>query len=302
MKKRITTILTLLMLFFSITNVKVYAVDNKNNENRSIKVGTSGTYYPFTFLDENHVKGFEIDLWNEIGKRLGYNVEYETASFSGLFGMLDSSKVDVLANQITITDERKEKYYFSDPYVESGAQIVVEQGNKSSISSVGDLKGKKVGVDLGSNYEQILKDKDSGANIITYQSTDAAFNDLMIGRLDAVVIDKISALININEKKLPLELAGEPFEKVVNSFVFTKNDNNLNLIKEVNSVLSDMKDDGTLEDISNKWLNTNVIAKNNDKSIFTIIYFLLSLFFAKTFSIFSFILLSFYFLLFVMVF
>ena len=264
MKKRITTILTLLMLFFSITNVKVYAVDNKNNENRNIKVGTSGTYYPFTFLDENHVKGFEIDIWNEIGKRIGYNVEYETASFSGLFGMLDSSKVDVLANQITITDERKEKYYFSDPYVESGAQIVVEQGNKSSISSIGDLKGKKVGVDLGSNYEQILKDKDSGANIITYQSTDAAFNDLMIGRLDAVVIDKISALININEKKLPLELAGEPFEKVVNSFVFTKNDNNLNLIKEVNSVLSDMKDDGTLEDISNKWLNTNVIAKDNE--------------------------------------
>lgn len=261
MKKIITIITTTLMLIFLTLNITAYA-DNLTTNSRTIRVGSSGTYYPFTFLDEDEVKGFEIDIWNEIGKRLGYDIEYKTASFSGLFGMLDSDKIDVISNQITITDERKEKYYFSDPYVESGAQIVVKTGN-DSIKSIDDLNGKNVGVDLGSNYEEILKQKNTGANIITYQSTDAAFNDLIIGRIDAVVIDKISALININEKSLPLELAGKPFEKVVNAMVFAKNDSNLELVKQVNKALSDMKNDGTLEQISNKWLNTNVIAADN---------------------------------------
>lgn len=265
MKKVGTLIINTLLLVFLIMDSNTFA-EIKSTNNRIIRVGSSGAYYPFTFMDGNKVQGFEVDVWNELGKRLGYSIEYKTASFSGLFGMLDSDKIDVIANQITITDERKEKYYFSDPYVESGAQIVV---NKSSdkIKSIDDLKNKRIGVDLGSNYEELLKEKNTGANIITYQSTDAAFNDLIIGRIDAVVIDKISALININEKKLPLQLAGEPFEKVVNSFVLKKTDENVELIKQVNKVLNDMKEDGTLEQISNKWLNTDVTIKSSTSFI-----------------------------------
>lgn len=260
MKKYKTVIVTVAMLMLLALNITVYASPQNVNKG-TIRVGSSGTYYPFTFIEGDSAKGFEIDVWNEIGKRLGYNIEHKTASFSGLFGMLDSDKIDVISNQITITDEREKKYYFSDPYVESGAQIVVKSGN-DNIKSVEDLSSKNVGVDLGSNYEEILKGKNEEANIITYQSTDAAFNDLIIGRIDAVVIDKISALININEKKLPLELSGEPFEKVVNAMVFAKNDVNVELVKEVNKVLEDMKNDGALEEISNQWLNSNVIASN----------------------------------------
>lgn len=264
--KRIVTIITTMLLFmFLIINVNTFA-DVKNESAKTIRVGSSGTYYPFTFMEGNQVKGFEIDLWAEIGERLGYKIEHKTASFSGLFGMLDSDKIDVISNQITITEERKEKYYFSDPYVESGAQIVISLDN-NSIKSIGDLKGLNVGVDLGSNYEELLKGKESGANIITYQSTDAAFNDLIIGRIHAVVIDKISALINIDEKKLPLQLAGEPFEKVENALVFKKTSENEKLIKEVNQALNDMKEDGTLQQISNKWLSTDVTAKSNNSFI-----------------------------------
>lgn len=261
MKKRIGAIIIIIFLF--ITSLGTYT-DAKESSKGTITVGTSGTYYPFTFSDGNDVVGFEIDVWNEIGKRLNYNIEYKMASFSGLFGMLESEKVDVLANQISITNERKEKYYFSDPYVESGAQIVIKKDSNVLINGLENLKGKKVGVDLGSNYEQILKEQSDGIDIITYQSTDAAFNDLIIGRIDAVVIDKISALININEKKLPLELVGEPFEKVVNAFPFSKNDKNLQIIKEINDVLRNMKDDGTMQEISNKWLNTDVVSYDNN--------------------------------------
>lgn len=262
MKKMARAILAILLVVFITSNGEVFA-ETTATSNNSIRVGSSGTYYPFTFMEGSEVKGFEVDIWSEISKRLGYNIEHKNASFSGLFGMLDSDKIDVISNQITITDERKEKYYFSDPYVESGAQIVVKTGN-DELKSIDDLKGKNVGVDLGSNYEELLKSKNSGANIITYQSTDSAFNDLIIGRIDAVVIDKISALININEKELPLELVGEPFEKVANAFVFKKTAHNAKLVKEINEVLNAMEEDGTLKQISNKWLNTDVTVKSSN--------------------------------------
>ena len=83
----------------------------------TIKVGMSGKYFPFTFVKQDKLQGFEVDMWNQIGERTGYKVEFVTASFSGLFGMLETGRVDTISNQITITDERKAKYAFSQPYV-----------------------------------------------------------------------------------------------------------------------------------------------------------------------------------------
>lgn len=242
-------------------------------DTKKLVVATSGTYYPFTFSSGDKVEGFEIDVWKEIGKRLGYEVEFKTASFSGLFGMLDSEKANTISNQISMTPEREEKYYFSDPYVVSGAQIIVKEGNPSGIQSFDDLKGKKIGVDLGSNYEKLVKDKDvnNEIEVVTYQSTDAAFNDLIIGRIDGVVIDKISSIITIEEKGLPLELAGDIIEKVENAFPFRKTEENKELVKDVNRALTEMKEDGTLEEISHKWLNTDVTAHNDTSYLKTLL-------------------------------
>lgn len=270
MKKRFT-LLILSLLIIVISLVSCSNLNNKTNStdlnNKTITIGTSGTYYPFTYSNNGNLEGFEIDIWNEIGKKLNYNIKFKTASFSGLFGMLESGKVDTLANQITLTNERKEKYFFTDPTVYSGAQIIVKQDN-NSIKSFDDLIGKKVGVDLGSNYEQIVKDKDKNGNIkiITYQNTDAAFNELLLGRIDAVVIDKVSAIAAIKEKNLNLQLAGKPIDKIENAYPFLKTKENENLIKDINSALLDMKNDGSLKAISEKWLGTNVTTPNNNES------------------------------------
>ena len=270
MKKRFT-LLILSLLIIVISLVSCSNLNNKTNSTdlnkKTITIGTSGTYYPFTYSNNGNLEGFEIDIWNEIGKKLNYNIKFKTASFSGLFGMLESGKVDTLANQITLTNERKEKYFFTDPTVYSGAQIIVKQDN-NSIKSFDDLIGKKVGVDLGSNYEQIVKDKDKNGNIkiITYQNTDAAFNELLLGRIDAVVIDKVSAIAAIKEKNLNLQLAGKPIDKIENAYPFLKTKENEHLIKDINSALLDMKNDGSLKAISEKWLGTNVTTPNNNES------------------------------------
>lgn len=124
-----------------------------------VKVGMSGRYFPFTFVKQDELQGFEVDVWNEIGKRNDYKVEFVTANFSGLLGLLETGRIDTISNQITITDARKAKYLFSDPYVIDSAQITVRKGNEA-IKGIDDLAGKTVAVNLGSNFEQLLRNHD----------------------------------------------------------------------------------------------------------------------------------------------
>ncbi|MCA2492003.1 MULTISPECIES: amino acid ABC transporter substrate-binding protein, partial [Vibrio] len=224
------------------------AVDTAATE---VKVGMSGRYFPFTFVKQDKLQGFEVDMWDEIGKRNDYKIEYVTSNFSGLFGLLETGRIDTISNQITMTDERKAKYLFADPYVIDGAQITVRKGN-DSIKGVDDLAGKTVAVNLGSNFEQLLRqyDKDGKINIKPYDT--GIEHDVALGRADAFVMDRLSALELIKKTGLPLELAGEPFETIQNAWPFVNNEKGQKLQAEVNKALAEMRADGTVEKISVK--------------------------------------------------
>ncbi|EKO4254512.1 TPA: amino acid ABC transporter substrate-binding protein [Vibrio parahaemolyticus] len=230
------------------------AVDTAATE---VKVGMSGRYFPFTFVKQDKLQGFEVDMWDEIGKRNDYKIEYVTSNFSGLFGLLETGRIDTISNQITMTDERKAKYLFADPYVIDGAQITVRKGN-DSIKGVDDLAGKTVAVNLGSNFEQLLRqyDKDGKINIKTYDT--GIEHDVALGRADAFVMDRLSALELIKKTGLPLELAGEPFETIQNSWPFVNNEKGQKLQAEVNKALAEMRADGTVEKISVKWFGADI--------------------------------------------
>ncbi|GHA16039.1 amino acid ABC transporter substrate-binding protein [Oceanisphaera arctica] len=226
----------------------------------AVKVGMSGRYYPFTFVQQDKLQGFEVDVWNEIGKRLDREVEFVTTNFSGLFGMLETGRIDTISNQITITPERLEKYDFATPYVYDGAQIVVRKGN-DSIKGLEDLKGKKVAVNLGSNFEQLMRKHDTNneINIITYETN--LEQDVALGRTDAFVMDRVGSAQLIKEAGLPLQLAGQPFETMENAFPFVKKPQQQALLAEVNQALADMRADGTLTQISEKWLGADITSK-----------------------------------------
>ncbi|WMN63709.1 amino acid ABC transporter substrate-binding protein [Vibrio parahaemolyticus] len=230
------------------------AVDTAATE---VKVGMSGRYFPFTFVKQDKLQGFEVDMWDEIGKRNDYKIEYVTSNFSGLFGLLETGRIDTISNQITMTDERKAKYLFADPYVIDGAQITVRKGN-DSIKGVDDLAGKTVAVNLGSNFEQLLRqyDKDGKINIKTYDT--GIEHDVALGRADAFVMDRLSALELIKKTGLPLELAGEPFETIHNAWPFVNNEKGQKLQAEVNKALAEMRADGTVEKISVKWFGADI--------------------------------------------
>lgn len=229
-------------------------------EEKVIKVGMSGGYKPYTYIDENsELTGFDVDVWKEIGSRIGYEIEFQTADFSGLFGLLDSDKINTIANQITVTDERTQKYDFTDPYVHYGAQLVVK-GDNNDINSLESLKGKRVGVSLGSNYEKMIKDYDvnSEIEVVTYESFQGSLQDVSIGRIDAVLNDKLASLIAIEESGLDIKFGGEPVERLQNAFPFIKNDENKSLIADINLAIEDMYNDGTMKEISLKYFPVDI--------------------------------------------
>lgn len=227
-----------------------------------IRVGTSGGYYPFTYIENDELKGFDIDVWNEIGKRLEKNIEFKTAKFSGLFGMLDTGKIDTISNQITITDKRKEKYLLSVPYVYSGAQLFVVTGNPKKIHGIEDLAGKKVGVEVGTNYEEVIRKaaKEVEFEIINYPNS-GMVKDVEMGRTDTFMMDKVSIIELIRKNNLQIELAGKPVEYIENAFPFMKGDKNKKLIDGINVTLEEMRKDGTLEVISKKYFGMDITSR-----------------------------------------
>ncbi len=223
----------------------------------TLRVGMSGGYYPFTFVEQDVLKGFEVDVMNAVGEQTGDDIEFVTASFSGLAGMLDSGRIDTIANQITITPERKAKYAFTEPYVYDGAQVVVRKGN-DAIEGVEDLKGKTVAVNLGSNYEQLLRELPyaDDIDIKTYESN--IEQDVALGRADAFVMDRVSATQVIKDKPLPLALAGQPFSRIENALPFRDDEAGHALRDRINKALDVLREDGTLKQISEKWFGTDI--------------------------------------------
>ena len=226
----------------------------------TLNVGMSGGYFPFTFVKLDELQGFEVDFMNAIAAETGDEVNFVTMSFSGLIGALETGRIDTIANQITITPEREAKFAFSQPYVFDGAQIVVKDGNEETITSVEDLSGKTVAVNLGSNFEQLLNELPNAAeiDIRTYESNIA--QDTALGRVDAFVMDRVSSAQLIAESPLPLALAGKPFSEIHNALPFRNDEDGIALRNRIDAAITTLKENGTLAEISEKWFGDDITA------------------------------------------
>ncbi|EIM72362.1 extracellular solute-binding protein [Nitratireductor aquibiodomus RA22] len=236
----------------------IFAATVSASQAETIRVGMSGGYFPFTFVKQDKLQGFEVDFIDAVVKETGDDVEYVTMSFSGLVGALESNRIDTIANQITITPEREAKFAFSQPYVIDGAQVVVKKGNEGEITGPESLKGRSVAVNLGSNFEQLLRELPYAdeIEIKTYESN--LEQDTALGRVDAFVMDRVSASQVIKETPLPLALAGQPFSEIRNALPFRNDDEGKALRDRVDAAITTLKENGTLTEISQKWFGTDI--------------------------------------------
>ncbi|OPH58910.1 hypothetical protein BC351_21445 [Paenibacillus ferrarius] len=226
-----------------------------------LTIGSTGGFYPYVFQNSetNKLEGYEVDVWTEIGKKIKYEIKWQTSEFSGLFGLLDTGKINTIANSISVTDERKKKYLFDEPYAYSGAQLVVKKGN-DGIQSLENLKGKKVAIQSGTNFINFVKDFDKKGEItvVNYETAEAGFNDVALSRVDATFSTKASALATIKKTGLPLQLAGQQFNVLPAANPFLTNEDNKKLIEQVNKAFQELRKDGTLSNLSKKWFTEDL--------------------------------------------
>lgn len=240
-------------------NTEKKAQSNKKEEKKSedpIVISTTGQHAFFSETNEEtgELDGFEIEVWEEIGKRLGREIQWETAGFPGVIELLESGRVDTVADQIGVTEEREEKYYFSDVYFYVPYRIVVAEDN-STIETVEDLYGKKLGLlsdDIAYSYFDEL-DPDGKIEYVNYEESTAVPADVAMGRLDATLMSSLHIESVKKESGLEIKGVGDPVYTENAGYPFAKTEEGKALRDEVNKVLKELKEEGFMKETAIKW-------------------------------------------------
>jgi cystine transport system substrate-binding protein len=221
-----------------------------------ITVGTEGTYRPFTFHEggSGDLTGYDVEVMEAVADELGVEVQFEETQWDAIFAGLDAGRFDVIANQVSITDERQADYDFSKPYTVSPGVIVTRDDN-DEISSFADLKGKTTAQSLTSNWYTLAEE--SGANIENVEGWAQAVTLLKQGRVDATVNDELTFLdYQQTEGDTDLKVAATTDDEARNAFTFRKGSDDL--IAAVDKALDKLRKDGTLSEISEKYFGADV--------------------------------------------
>ena len=237
----------------------------KDSGDKVIRVATSGDYLGFTVYDEETKEwsGFEIDMWNEIGKRIGYDVEFVQEDVATAFGDLEIGKVDTVAKQISITPAREEKYDFTQPYFFSPYSLMV-RGDNTDINTWSDMEGKTIGLADGSAMNEYVAalDPDDKVNKTTYESFASIPQEVVLGRVDAMPYAYL-LIPYLLESNLDWDLKAvdteNPIYVEVNGYPFARTDRGAELLKLVDEALTEIIEDGTHKQLSEKWFDYDVM-------------------------------------------
>lgn len=226
------------------------------SKDKTFVVGTEGTYAPFSYHDKNDkLTGYDVDVMKAVAKEMGYRVKFKETQWDSMFAGLDSGRFNVIANQVGINDERKEKYQFSEPYTYSQAVLVVNKNNKN-IKSFNDVKGKKLAQTFTSNYGKLAKSK--GAELTKVDGFNQAMDLLQSNRVEGTFNDNISYLDYKKQKPNAKVKAIEGnAEKSQSALTFSKKEDK-KTIEKVNKAMKKLKDNGELAKISKKWFGSDV--------------------------------------------
>jgi polar amino acid transport system substrate-binding protein len=220
-------------------------------------IATDATFPPMESIDESkNIVGFDVDLMNAAAKAGGFTVEFKNTAWGGIFAGLENGEYDAIMSSVTINDERRAKYDFSMPYINAG-QILVVRAETAGVTTLADLKGKKVGAQIGTTGAFAI-DKVKDANKIdekTYDQIGLAFEDLVNGRIEGVVVDTPVAGEYVSQDanyKGKLKIVGSQMTEEYYGVVVKKGNNKV--LDVVNAGLKKVLDAGNNKAIEDKWL------------------------------------------------
>ncbi|WP_336331478.1 ABC transporter substrate-binding protein [Pseudomonas putida] len=223
-----------------------------------IIIGTDGTFPPFQYFEDGKLAGFEVDLGNEVAKRLNLVPEWKPIAFDTLLAGLTQDRWDIVIAALAATSERAKVVNFAQPNFCTGAVIVA---TKPEIKHKDDLAGKTVSVQTGSTYFAAVQKVPGIKQIRNISSDNDARNAMLSGRSDAWVSDKFvarTAQQKLGESGKQLYIGDMLFEEKSSTAV---NKNNSELLAKYNTVLAEMRSDGSYDAISKKWFGEDISCK-----------------------------------------
>lgn len=246
--KRVSLMFAAVLIIFSL------AVSGCSGGQTKIQVATDATWPPFEYVDEQtkDIIGFDIDLMNAIAEAEGLDVEFVNVSWDPLLAGMAQCQYDAAISAMTITEERKAQFNFSEPYFEAG-QIVTVSINNTDIMGKDSLGGKTVGAQLGTTGAIELEAMD-GVTLKNYDDIGLAFQDLMNGQIDAVVADNPLALGYIGQNSDKLKAVGDVFTDEFYGIAVCNTETEL--LSKLNSGLEKVKADGLIDDLVSKWIKS----------------------------------------------
>lgn len=225
------------------------SLERVKNEGKLTVVG-SGGYPPFNFIaDDGSVVGFDVDTGAAIAEHLDVDLDYVTSDWDGLVEGLRSGRYDGILGSMAITEERLEQVNFTIPYYYSGAQLIVR--SDSGITDPSEMEGLEIAVVTGTNFVEDAEEL--GATVVRYQDDTATIMDLVNGRVDGVITDRLVGLGAMRDIAGgdELELCGDILRLEEMAIAVNKDDTEL--LEELNRILEEMHADGTLTAISHEW-------------------------------------------------
>jgi cystine transport system substrate-binding protein len=221
----------------------------------ALKIGTEGTYAPFTFHDASgKLVGFDVEIGEAVAQRLGVKAEFLEGKWDGLIAGLDANRYDAVINQVGITEARQQKYDFSEPYIASKAVLVI-RADDDSIKGFEDLKGKKAAQSLTSNFGKLAES--SGAELVGTDGFDQSIQLVLTGRADATINDSLSFLDFKKQKPdANVKIAAEQANADYSGIIIRKGEPEL--LEAINKALVEIKADGTYQAISDKYFGQDV--------------------------------------------
>lgn len=219
-----------------------------------LRVATEGTYTPFSYQGEGgDLTGYDVEVIRAVGEKLGVEVEFTQTPWDSIFAGLESGRVDLVANQVTVNDERTGKYDLSTPYTYSEG-VIVTRADDNSITTLANLSGKTTAQSATSNWAQVARD--AGATVESVEGFVQAITLLKDGRVDATVNDDLAvAEYQKQTGDKGVKIAGTTGDTSEQAFAARKDSG---LMPEIDKALAELRADGTLAKISEKYFGTDV--------------------------------------------
>ncbi len=222
-----------------------------------VVIGINPDYAPLEMVNatSGEMEGFSIDLMKAIAEKGGFKAELKNVDWKGIFGALEVGDIDAIISSVTITEERRLKYDFSEPYYQVSQRLIIRKSDAGKVKSITDLQGNKVGVQIGTTGAMLMEKLFPTIERVNYDTPTPAIADLADGKIGAFMVDEPVAVQytrhdpQAREKYALIEFR---FSEENYGIVVRKGDDAL--LKKINAGLKAVRDEGIDQELRKKWM------------------------------------------------